>query len=110
MNNFDFHNLLNSIEFEAFCRDILEIREFPLKFTTYKPGKDGGIDFRCTNTEMSIIGQAKLYKPDNYKALKASLINEVIKCKRQKPQRYILCISVSLQPSQADEIMQLFAG
>lgn len=110
MNNFDFHNLLNSIEFEAFCRDILEIREFPLKFTTYKPGRDGGIDFRCTNAEASIIGQAKLYKPDNYKALKATLINEVIKCKRQNPRRYILCISLSLHPPQADEIMHLFAG
>lgn len=109
MYNFDFHNLLNSTEFEALCRDVLDIRENSLKFTTYKVGEDGGIDFRCT-TNLKIIGQAKLYNPLSYKNLKAALTKEVDKCKKQNPSRYILGVSLSLSPKQADEILTLFEG
>lgn len=82
MINFDFHKLLFPTEFENFCRDLLEIRELPIKFTTYKRGRDGGIDIKSTNTKIRIIGQCKLYVPQNYNGLIQNLKKEVTKCKR----------------------------
>jgi|GEM_PF-5048155 len=110
MNNFDFHNLLFPTEFENFCRDLLEIRELPIKLTTYKRGRDGGIDIKSTNTTIKIIGQCKLYHPQNYKELVQNLKKEVKKCKRQKPDRYILCTNIELSPNQSSEIKLLFEG
>lgn len=108
MTDFDFHNLLFPTEFEKLCRDIVDIRDSPIKFTTYRRGKDGGIDFKSTNTQIKIIGQCKLYNPANYSSFLTSLKNEVKKCKRQNPDRYILCTNIKLSPEQATEIYELF--
>lgn len=108
MTKFDFHNLLSPTEFENLCRDILEIRENKIKFTTYGPGKDGGIDIKSTNTKEKIIGQCKLYAPHNYSGLLSSLNKEVDKCKRLKADRYILCININLTPTRASEIKNIF--
>lgn len=110
MTNFDFHRLLSPSEFENFCRDLLEIRETDIKFTTYRRGRDGGIDIRGTNTEEKIIGQCKLYDPTNYSGLLRNLKKEAAKCKRQAPDRYILCINIELTPTRASEIKQIFKG
>jgi DNA polymerase III delta prime subunit len=110
MTNFDFHNLLFPTEFENFCRDLLEIREPNTTFTTYKRGRDGGIDIKATNAQLKIIGQCKLYHPKNYSELIQSLKKEVTKCKRQKPDRYIVCTNIELTPTQAEEIKTLFTG
>jgi len=110
MINFDFHNLLFPIEFENFCRDVLEIREPNVKFTTYKKGKDGGIDIKSTNSQLKIIGQCKLYHPQNYSGLLSSLKREVTKCNRQKPDRYLICTNIELSPSRAEEIKKLFGN
>lgn len=108
--NFDFHNLLFPEEFESLCRDILEIREKPITFTTYRRGKDGGIDINSTNTSIKIIGQCKLYNPNNYSSLKTALKKEVKKCEKQNPDRYILCINYNLNINEAKEILKLFKG
>lgn len=108
MNNFDFHNLLFPTEFENFCRDLLEVRERNIKFTTYRRGRDGGIDIKSTNTELKIIGQCKLYHPQNHKGLISNLKKEVAKCKKQQPDRYIVCTNIELSPTQAAEIKALF--
>lgn len=110
MTNFDFHRLLFPSEFENFCRDLLEIRETSITFTTYKRGRDGGIDIRATNTEEKIIGQCKLYDPANYNGLLRNLKKEVTKCKRQNADRYIVCINIELTPSRASEIKEAFKG
>lgn len=109
MPNFDFHSNLSPEEFEQFVRDILEIRDSPLKFRTYRKGKDGGIDFKCASSTEKIIGQTKLYQ-NNYSQLKAKLTEEIIKVKRLKPNRYILAVSVSLTPTQTQDILTLFKG
>lgn len=57
-----------------------------------------------------IIGQVKLYNPDNYPGLISSLRAEVGKCKKNRPDRYILCLGSSLSPQQAIEILDLFEG
>ncbi|MEZ0543138.1 hypothetical protein [Fibrella arboris] len=108
MVNFDFHNLFFPTEFEKFCRDIVDIREKPITFTTYRRGKDGGIDFKSTNTETKIIGQCKLYNPNSYNDFFTNLKGEVKKCQRQKPDRYILCTNILLSPLQAEKILNLF--
>lgn len=110
MIDFDFHNLLFPTEFEKLCRDVVDIRDSLIKFTTYRRGRDGGIDFKSTNIQAKIIGQCKLYNPSNYNSFFANLKNEVKKCKRQKPSRYILCTNIKLSPSQAQEIYDLFEG
>ena len=110
MTNFDFHNLLFPLEFESFCRDLLEIREKNIAFTTYKRGRDGGIDIRATNSKKKIIGQCKLYDPTHYNGLLRNLKKEVAKCKRQSPDRYILCINIQLSPQRSSEIIELFDG
>ncbi|MFC3757366.1 hypothetical protein ACFONJ_15420 [Chryseobacterium tructae] len=110
MTDFDFHNLLFDIEFEKLCVDIINIRDSPIKFTTYRRGKDGGIDFKSTNTQIKIIGQCKLYNPANYSSFFTSLKNEVKKCIRQNPDRYILCTNITLKPDWATEILELFQG
>ncbi|HEY4786832.1 MAG TPA: hypothetical protein VIH57_12325, partial [Bacteroidales bacterium] len=109
MSNFDFHNTLSPDDFERLIRSILEVRDKPLKFRTFKRGRDEGIDIECTNSSDKIIGQAKLYQ-QNYPQLKASLLKEAIKVQKLKPQRYILATSVSLSPKNLDEIMNLFNG
>lgn len=82
MLNLDFHNLLNADEFVHFVRDVLEIREKGLKFTSYKRGRDGGIDIRCTNSEKKIIGQVKLYNPGNYRSLLIVCTRKLVSVKR----------------------------
>ncbi|MEL6606846.1 MAG: restriction endonuclease, partial [Bacteroidota bacterium] len=110
MINFDFHRVLSPPEFENFCRDLLEIREPGIKFTTYTLGRDGGIDIKATNTEKKIIVQCKLYKPANYRVMRSKLKKEAAKCKELTPARYIFCTNIELTPEQAYDIKALFGG
>lgn len=110
MLNFDFHNLLDWEEFQCLVCDVLNIREKGLKFTTYKRGRDQGTDIRCTNSNLKIIGQIKLWDSHNYNGMLADLKKEVVKCQRLKPNRYILGIGMSLTPDRADEILKMFGG
>lgn len=110
MAYFDFHSLLNSFDFERLVRDVLEVRDAPLTFRSYKPGPDGGIDVKCTNSTEKIIGQVKLHNPKNFNQLKASLTQEVAKVKSINPDRYIIAVGQSLSPNQIEVLMQLFKG
>ena len=96
MNNFDFHNLLAPTEFETFCTHVLEIRENPIKFTTYRRGRDGGIDIKSTNTQEKIIGQCKLYIPQNERGLINNLKKELLKCKILKLDNYVKHINFNI--------------
>lgn len=110
MINIDFHSLLFPTEFEKLCRDMIEIRESPITFTSFKPGKDDGIDFRATKGTEQIIGQCKLYNPNHYSTFIDSLKSEVRKCVKIKPNRYILCTNIKLNPRRATEILEIFQG
>ena len=110
MPNFDFHNSLSPPDFEKLCRDIIEIKENPLKFRTFKEGRDGEIDIECTNSENKIIGQAKRYAAQHYSKFLTSLQKEVNHCLEIKPTRYILFTSLDLINSNLDEIITLFKG
>lgn len=71
-NNYDFHALLDDVEFEALAIDIVRVRENlePNVFRRYPKGRDGGIDgYRYSD---HTIIQAKCYKND-FNILKGSL-------------------------------------
>lgn len=110
MTNFDFHNLLLPTEFERFCLDIIKVRESPLEFRTFGEWRDNGIDILCTSENKNIIGQCKCYNPNNYPSFKQSLKDEVKKCKKENPDRYILFTSIKLGVEQFKDIETLFEG
>ncbi|MEK5088776.1 hypothetical protein MKY98_17890 [Paenibacillus sp. FSL M8-0228] len=108
-NNYDFHALLDDVEFEALAIDIVRVRENlePNVFRRYPKGRDGGIDgYRYSD---NTIIQAKCYKND-FNILKGSLKKEVLKLRNLKPSRYILVTSVGLNKEQQRGIMDLFKG
>jgi DNA replication protein DnaC len=108
MTNFDFHNLLFPTEFERFCLDIIKVKEPELEFRTFGEWADNGIDLLCISEDKNIIGQCKRYNQNNFNSLRQSLKKEVKKCKKQKPERYILFISASLGEGQFRKIVDLF--
>lgn len=110
MTNFDFHNILFPTEFERFCLDIIKVKEPGLEFKTSGEWADNGIDLFCTTEDKNIIGQCKRYNPNNFNSLKQSLKKEVKKCKKEKPERYILFTSVTLGVDQFRVIVDLFEG
>lgn len=107
MANFDF-NILSPHEFECLARDVLDMREAPLKFRTYSPGPDGGIDIACINSGLKIIAQVKLYQNNGFSQLKYSLQKEFTKVKQLNPDRYILVTSVYLSPAQESAVLKIF--
>ena len=75
MNEYNFEEL-SPLRFEKLVRDILK-KEYGT-FENFAEGKDGGIDFRYSKCNDSIlVVQCKKYK--NYHNLKASLKREKLK-------------------------------
>lgn len=105
---FDFYHLLTPTEFENLCRDVLEIRDAPLTFRTFKEGRDNGIDILSTKSNNKVVGQCKSYNPKNFSSLFSSLKNELKNCESIKPDRYIICVSTELSVDQFRKISKLF--
>lgn len=107
MSNYDYHKLLEPMEFQKFARDIIQKRD-GIFLESYKEGKDQGVDGGYFHKDYSIILQAKRKKCD-YRSLLRHLKNEEVeKVKKLNPNRYILCISINLSKKQKEEIQQLF--
>lgn len=103
MSNYDFHRRFEPMEFEEFVRDVLQVRE-QLVFESFKEGKDEGIDGRyISNNGKTIIIQAKRWKVLN----KGELREEKEKMDIIKPDRYILGLSMDLNPKQKREIIEI---
>lgn len=110
MPNYDFHALLEPLEFQELVCDIIQCRE-NIKLDTYKEGRDWGIDGFYTNENQTTIVQVKRYKPDSYKRLYYDLKNnELPKVQKLKPNRYILAISMDFNHKEKAEIQALFEG
>ena len=105
MCNYDFL-ILQPYEFECLSRDLLQKKE-KVFVESFTPGKDGGVDLRFAKVrgENSIV-QVKRYK--NFSSLKEALNKEVEKVKLLNPERYIICTSVGLTPSDKDIIQAIF--
>src|SRR5690348_1954945 len=106
MVKYDFHTLLSFDDFENLICDVVSERESKT-FRVYKEGRDGGIDGSFTLDNEKIIIQAKRYRQD-FRALVRDLKHELIKLEKIKPTRYILGISLSLNPQQTGELVELF--
>ncbi|MEC0329595.1 ATP-binding protein [Paenibacillus macerans] len=109
MPNYDFHALLEPLEFEKLVCDIVQVRE-GLFVEMYKEGRDSGIDGSYINHDKRTIIQAKRYKQD-FKQLYKSFKNiELPKVRKLKPDRYILGVSITFQPDEKEQIKELFEG
>lgn len=98
--------LLNDKEFAIMCGKLIQIREGAL-LEQFGAGKDGGIDFRGVIDGKLTIIQVKHIS--NYNTLKSTLKNkELKKIQKLKPERYILMVSMDLNVSRKDEILEIF--
>ncbi|MRN54926.1 hypothetical protein [Paenibacillus monticola] len=108
MSNYDFHRLLEPMEFQEFARDIVQKRD-GIFLESYKEGKDQGVDGGCFNIDNTIILQAKRWKCDYrtlYRHLKNKEKDKVIKL---NPDRYILGVSMDLSKENKEQIIELFS-
>lgn len=109
MKNYDFHSLLEPMEFQNLVRDIVQIKE-GIYFESFADGRDEGIDGLYCNDEETIILQAKRHGTA-FPKLKYKLSTEELpKVEKLRPTRYILCISMDLSPGRKREIYELFKG
>lgn len=109
MSNYDFHALLEPLEFQELVCDIVQLRE-GIFLETYKEGRDSGIDGFYTDGTRKIIVQVKRYQQD-FKRLYYDLQHsELPKVRKLKPDRYILGVSIDFQPGEKEKIVELFKG
>ncbi|WP_253957311.1 restriction endonuclease [Paenibacillus oleatilyticus] len=109
MSNFDFHALLEPLEFEGLVCDIVQLRE-GIFLETYKEGRDSGIDglYIDSNGRKTIV-QAKRYK--NFNKLCRDLERlELPKVRNLNPDRYILGVSFEFGLGEKEKIKELFDG
>jgi len=109
---YNFHNL-NDVEFESFCKDIME-RILSTNLRCFSKGKDGGIDLtdnlkKFNINNYNIIVQVKHYINSNFSNLRTSLENERGKIKTLNPKKYYVCCSKELTPDNIREIYIMFS-
>lgn len=113
MANYDF-STLNSSDLEELVCDLLNAQEgetSPVKYQTFKDGKDQGIDFLYSTTDNMYehIGQVKHFYRTGFQGLLRKLENEEAdKVKRLNPNNYIFATSVDLSFGQATKISDTF--
>ena len=55
MSDYSFYDVLSPVDFERLSRDIIQVRE-GIEFSLTKKGKDKGIDFIHTSSDVKIVG------------------------------------------------------
>ena len=107
MANYSF-STLSPTEFENLCRDLIT-ESHGVRFSTFKAGRDGGVDFRYTTpTGNDWIGQAKHYAATSVAKLKLDLLKEAPKVAKLKPEVYIIATSCGLTPNDHKDIASIF--
>lgn len=113
MANYDF-STLNSSDLEELACDLLNYDQTdtsPIRYKTFKDGKDKGIDFLYSTTinDYEHVGQVKHYYRTGYAGMIQHIKKtEVIKVRKLNPGKYIFCTSVDLSESQVEEIRNTF--
>ena len=107
MANYDYSGL-TWIDFQDLVQSLLQ-EELGISLEAFPPGKDGGVDLRCSR-ELSgtIIVQCKHFLGSGYPALIRSLKTEEPKVQRLKPARYIIATTVPLTSHNKEQIMRMF--
>jgi hypothetical protein len=99
---YDFKTL-SPIDFEELARDLLQA-ELGVRFESFKPGKDQGVDFRFASGAGHAVVQAKHLVGSTFPALIRACRAEDAKVARIRPRRYLLATSVPLSLSQKSKI------
>lgn len=107
LSNYDFHALLQPLEFEVLVCDVVSQRD-NVPFRTFKEGRDQGIDGFYTDGKTETVIQVKRYAQQAFKPLIHSLKQDLQKVRKLKPDRYILGISMALTRQQTKDIVELF--
>ena len=85
------------LDFEDLVRDLLQ-EELALRFESFGPGRDLGVDFRFATASRRAIVQVKHYADSGTDALVRAARLEDKKVRKLKPARYILATSLALSP------------
>jgi energy-coupling factor transporter ATP-binding protein EcfA2 len=93
---YDFRTL-SPLGFEELVRDLLQ-EELSLRFESFGPGRDLGVDFRFATASGRAIVQVKHYADSGTDALIRAARLEDGKVRKLKPARYILATSLALSP------------
>jgi Restriction endonuclease len=93
---YDFRTL-SPLDFEELVRDLLQA-EFRLRFESFGPGRDLGIDFRFATAWGSAVVQVKHYAEGGTDGLLRAVRIEDEKVAKLKPARYLLATSLALTP------------
>ncbi|RHW43510.1 AAA family ATPase [Neobacillus notoginsengisoli] len=110
MLNYNFHAILEPLEFQSLVCDIVQLRD-DIFLETYKEGRDFGIDGSYTNKKGRTIVQVKRYQPNAFNRLYYDLkTKELPKVRKLAPNRYILGVSMDFAPGQKEKIVELFQG
>ncbi len=88
MANYDFHALLEWLEFQELVCDIVQLRD-GIFLETYKEGRDLGIDGSYTDGNKKTIVQAKRYQQDFKRLYRGLQYIELPKVRKLNPDRYI---------------------
>lgn len=105
---YDFKNL-SWLDFEELVRDLIGA-ELGIRFESFAPGPDGGMDGRHAKGSSCIILQAKHYADSSHSTLKSALRREAQKIHKIKMSRYIIATSQSISKTLKDEILEIFSG
>ncbi len=125
MSQYTFENI-DDFAFESLCRDLLnehyridvrtshELNNYIISFSSFKRGRDGGIDLLYEKDDVKLIGQIKHIRGD-FKALMKSLkqkrngINEADKANALSPTRYYFMTSVPLSLTDKQKLVEFFS-
>ncbi|MHC2253794.1 DNA polymerase III delta prime subunit [Bradyrhizobium embrapense] len=99
---YDFRTL-SPLDFEELVRDLLQA-ELGVRFESFKPGKDQGVDFRFASGDGRAIVQAKHFVGSTFPSLIRACIAEDVKIAKLRPRRYLLATSMPLSLSQKSKI------
>ncbi len=100
-------NNLSAIDFEDLCLDIAR-EEFGVRFSSFGPGPDGGIDGRHSKGNGFIILQCKHYANSKFQDLLNSAKKEIEKLKALNITRYVFFTSCSLTPLRSNQLYEIF--
>lgn len=102
------YNLLDDLEFESLCRDIMSIK-LGKELYQFPRGRDGGIDISDDESNPKIIIQVKHYAKSSVSNLMSSLREEKDKIQNLKPENYYLFTSIGLTRKKRIEIIEMFS-
>jgi hypothetical protein len=96
---------LSPPDFEDLVRDLLAAH-WKVAIESFRGGRDGGVDLRCTHSGETTIVQCKHYVRSTFAKLRSHLTEkELPKIRALNPRRYVLVTSLALTPANKDALI-----